>query len=268
MRTVLLTLAIATMAIPALTNNGGAPAGKSGSPKSNNATCNTSYCHSGPAVSTQSISVTTDIPTDGYVDNGSYSITVTMTDGGTSAPKMGFTASVEDASNHQGILSAGTGSQIQGNNYVTHTSSSTSSSSGSNSWTFGWNAGTAPDNTLIYVAGNFANNDGSNGGDGIASMSMGLTRSHVSLDEPLGMTMTIMPNPSSQWLKIDATFATSKGTLNITDLQGRLIRSQSWTAADAAGKLIDVRDLANGTYLLRLSMQDGQSIGQPFIVRH
>ncbi|NCF57068.1 MAG: hypothetical protein GWO80_00815 [Bacteroidetes bacterium] len=33
MRTVLLTLAIATMAIPALTNNGGAPAGKSGSPK-------------------------------------------------------------------------------------------------------------------------------------------------------------------------------------------------------------------------------------------
>ena len=165
-------------------------------------------------------------------------------------------------------MSAGTGSQIQGNNYVTHTSSSTSSSSGSNSWTFGWNAGTAPDNTLIYVAGNFANNDGSNGGDVIASMSMGLTRSHVSLDEPLGMTMTIMPNPSSQWLKIDATFATSKGTLNITDLQGRLIRSQSWTAADAAGKLIDVRDLANGTYLLRLSMQDGQSIGQPFIVRH
>lgn len=266
MRTALLTLAIAAMAIPALTNNGGAPAGKSGSPKSNNATCTS--CHYSNAVTTQTIAVTTDIPTDGYVDNGSYNITVTLTDGGASAPKMGFMASVEDASNHQGTLSAGTGSQIQSNNYVTHTSSSTAASNGSNSWTFGWNAGTAPDSTMIYVAGNFANNDGGNGGDVITSMSMGLTRSHVSLEEPLGMTMTIMPNPSSQWLKIDATFATSAGTLTIADLQGRLISSQVWTAADADGKLIDVRHLANGTYLLHLNMQDGQSIGQPFIVRH
>jgi hypothetical protein len=60
-------LALAAMALvtyPALTNKNGAPAGKTGSPMSNGQTCYS--CHSGPSVSTQGVSITSDIPADGY----------------------------------------------------------------------------------------------------------------------------------------------------------------------------------------------------------
>ena len=129
----LLTIVLATF--PAWTNKNGAPAGKSGSPMSNGQTCYS--CHSGPSVSTQTVSITSDIPTDGYLDNTSYTITVTSDAGSAGMSRAGFEASVEKVGSHQGTLTAGTGTQLSQTNYVTQTSSSYTPTNGVKSWKIG-----------------------------------------------------------------------------------------------------------------------------------
>jgi hypothetical protein len=120
-------LAFALASLPALTNSSGPSGGKSGSPASGSQTC--SSCHSGASISTQTVNISSDIPSTGFVPNTNYLITVTNATGGASNPKSGFQASVESAG-HQGSLTAGTGSKVVNSSYVTHTSSGNTVSNG------------------------------------------------------------------------------------------------------------------------------------------
>ncbi|MCR9155118.1 MAG: lamin tail domain-containing protein [Croceimicrobium sp.] len=156
------------------TNSSGSPQGRSGSPASNSNTCATSGCHSGgPAASNQSISISSNIPASGYQANTTYTVTVTANNGTTMGSTVGFNASVEDASGHVGTLSnAGTGAQLSGSNFVTHTFSGITASMGTKTWTFDWNPGSNPSaNATVYVAANFANGNGGTSGDVIISNS-------------------------------------------------------------------------------------------------
>ena len=182
MKNLLFVLAAAAVAVPAFTNANGPGGGKSGSPASNGQTC--SGCHSGASISTQSVSITTDIPSTGFVPNTNYQITVTNATGGASNPRSGFQASVESAG-HQGSLTAGTGSKLVNSNFVTHTSSSIAVSNGQAAWTFTWNSGNAPDGTTIFVSSLFANGNGNDNGDAVATQSLALSRSTIGLDELL-----------------------------------------------------------------------------------
>src|SRR5262245_52311392 len=55
----------------------GAPAGRTGSPGDNFTTC--TYCHSGPAATSQSGWITSNIGASGYVPGSIYTITATAT---------------------------------------------------------------------------------------------------------------------------------------------------------------------------------------------
>ena len=249
---------VAIASLPALTNSNGPAGGKSGSPASGGQTC--ALCHNGPVITTQGISITSDIPATGFEPNTNYLITVTNTTGGASHVKSGFQASVE-SSGHQGSLTATTGTTLVSSNYVTHNSSSNSVVNGQASWNFVWNSGNAPDSTTIYAAGLFANGNGNYSGDAVATQSLVLTRSSLGLGEgPLAVRA--YPNPAD-------------GSINLEMPEGlSVVRAYSLTGAEVFrasgfdGMRIATSDWPAGTYILDLRQADGGFYRQKIQVVH
>ena len=264
------TLALAAMALvtyPALTNKNGAPAGKTGSPMSNGQTCYS--CHSGPSVSTQGVSITSDIPADGYLDNTTYTITVTSDAGTAGMSTAGFEASVEKVGSHQGTLTAGSGTQLKQSNYVTQTSSSTSPTNGVKSWSFSWNSGTGSDSVTVYAAGLFANGNNQNSGDALVTTSLAFQKSHVGLDEasaPIGLTAS--PNPAHHVLRFSAPEARAAGRLTVVDALGRIVLDSPWSTPDADGRLLNVSTWSNGIYSASIRLETGKNAQVRFQVLH
>jgi hypothetical protein len=249
----------------ALTFTSGAPSGRSGSPvASNGSSCASSSCHNGPAVSTQTISITTDIPANGFAENTDYTITVALDDGGTSTTKAGFMASIEDASGHTGLITPTSTDTKSTGAFITHTSSGTAVSGGAKSFDFTWNSGTAPDGTTIYVAANFSNNGGTAQGDVIALENLSLSKaSGVSLKENAILDFDIAPNPAVDMVRLSNLDA-QVNQINVYALNGELLKTlgndSKVTATDWE---LSVNELSNGTYLVvpsNASMKNAQKL--------
>jgi len=158
------------------TNSTGAPAGKTGSPGDNSATCGS--CHATNAITNESISFETDFEgcesafycinfnpcaenEAGYLPGHNYSITVNLQNANT---KSGFEACFEDnLGNKVGtiLLSDNQNTElVGGSDYITH------SNSNNNSWTFDWTAPSEPVGDItLYVACISANGNNNNSGD-------------------------------------------------------------------------------------------------------
>jgi hypothetical protein len=125
----------------AISNPTGAPAGNTGSP-SDATTCAES-CHGGSAV-TQAGLITSTIPTAGYTPGTTYTITATSTGAG----DKGFQISPQNISGTLlGSLISGTGSQIVGIKYITHTIPKTTTTA---TWTFQWTAPAAGTGSVTF----------------------------------------------------------------------------------------------------------------------
>ena len=245
----------------AFTNSGGAPGGSSGSPASNGNTCARSGCHSGgPAQSNENVTITTDIPTAGFEENTNYSITVNANDGGRNLNTIAFQASVESASGHEGTVAVSNASTTRKiGNYITHTFSGKNASGGQNSWSFDWNSGTAPDQTTVYTAVNFANGNGGTSGDVIVSQSLALTKSQgIGLEAVARQKVALYPNPATDQLTV-ATQGTSQEPLKIYNLTGqKVLEAGPGNKVDPHHWQINIEGLAAGTYLLKTA--EGQTI--------
>jgi hypothetical protein len=259
--------AMALITYPALTDKNGAPAGKTGSPMSNGQTCYS--CHSGPSVSTQGVSITSDIPADGYLDNTTYTITVTSDAGTAGMSTAGFEASVEKVGSHQGTLTAGSGTQLKQSNYVTQTSSSTSPTNGVKSWSFSWNSGTGSDSVTVYAAGLFANGNNQNSGDALVTTSLEFKKSHVGLNEAAALIgLTASPNPAQHVLRFSAPEARAAGRLTVVDALGRIVVDSPWSTSDADGRLLNVSTWSNGIYNASIRLETGKNAQVRFQVLH
>ena len=258
---------LALVSYPAFTNKNGPPAGKSGSPMSNGQTCYS--CHSGPSVTTQGVSITSDIPSDGYLDNTTYTITVTSDAGTAGMARAGFEASVEKVGSHQGILTAGSGTQLTQTNYVTQTSSSYTPTNGVMSWSFAWNSGTGSDSVTVYASGLFANGNNQNSGDALVTSAVEFKKSHVSIDETTSLIgLTATPNPVQNVLRLAAPEARGTGRLNVVDAMGRIILDSPWIPADASGRLLDVSTWPTGIYTANILLSTRQNAQVRFQVLH
>lgn len=254
--------ASALAVLPAFTNANGPSNARSGSPMSNGQTCTS--CHSGASIANQTLTITTGIPTDGYVDNSNYTITVTSNLNGASNPKVGFQASVEGSGMHQGSLSAGTGTKLVNNNhFVTHTISSNTPSNQTKSWSFTWNSGTAPDGTTVYASGLFANGNNSDNGDATLTATLPLTRSHLGTDEPSTPVFRAQPNPARDVLSLELTSAQTASVL-VYSIQGHLVASKMLTGSETW----DVSSWPNGSYILTYSVVGETPIRQLITVAH
>ncbi len=145
----LVTLAVG---IPSLRSNpDGTPSdGRTGSPGDGGKTCSQGGCHGGSATTVTNF-ITSNIPAEGYTPGASYTITVSV-DG---AGKKGLCVSPQkDDGTVIGTLTAGTGNQMVGKGYITHTTPKTTIPA---VWTFTWVA-PAKGTGAFNFYGCFANN--------------------------------------------------------------------------------------------------------------
>lgn len=239
------------LAHDAFTNSGGAPSGTSGSPASNGNGCNRAGCHNGPAVSGQTVSITTNIPSSGFKADSIYEITITANNNGSGTDRMGFMASVESPAGHEGSIAITDAARTKkSGNYITHTSSGISGSAGVNSWTFEWNAAQAPDQATVYTSVNFANQNGTTSGDVIVNQTLSLDK-NLGIGEPefALLKVSAYPNPATDFLFVAANEAlVSPFTVWASDGKSFAVAAE---AQDVQHYRIDVNHLASGVYTLR-----------------
>ena len=185
----------------------GAPAGKTGSPGDESISCNSTYCHSGPAAgSGENIAISVLQP----LDQGPYRISIEVSNtGGMQYEKVGFQACVEDAlGNKIGEISLVDPIRTKFSNgdsdYITHTFTGASPSNNfSHLWEFDW---MPPANfegleVTVYVASILSNDNNQNTGD-ICVNNHHTFNVGVSLEEPCLFDFSVYPNPAKDLIHI------------------------------------------------------------------
>ena len=182
----------------AVSNSGGAPAGRTGSPGDGGATCTT--CHTGTASPSSTQIITSNIPASGYIAGQTYTITATVSQTGIN--EFGFQISPQ---NNSGALmgtiinTSPSQTQVLNSKYITHTSGGIAGTSNSKTWSFNWVAPAAGSGDVtFYGAFNFSNNNGTGSGDIIRTNTLTTTENTTTnLVEfgQNGFSVSVYPNP-------------------------------------------------------------------------
>ena len=153
-------------------NGSGAPAGRTGSPGDGGASqsCSRSGCHTGgsnPVTGSANASITSTIPTTGYVPGQTYTVTGFVQ--GTSLVEFGFEISPQNTAGTQYgtlVVTDANATQLVGTNkYITHKAAGTAGT-GNRTWTFNWIAPTAGTGAFsFYGAFNATNSNNNVSGD-------------------------------------------------------------------------------------------------------
>jgi hypothetical protein len=234
-------------------SSSGAPAGHSGSVASNNRTCATAGCHSGPATGAQTIEITTNIPPEGFAPNTNYTISVKGLGNGATFLRAGFQASVEDGAGvHQGSLAQQPDVQIiNSGRFATHRGTSTNVVGGERNYSFTWNSGTSTDSVIVYTSFNFANGDGSTSGDHIKTAQLVLNKNLTFSAENLAVIdFTISPNPVADQLRIALFARSNQGSIVVMDLNGKVVAELAKNGIPAGyfTETFDLSHLPTGVY--------------------
>ena len=172
---ILLAIAICLLLTPNVFSKlNGSPGAKTDSPTDGN---NCTACHYAPVNSGNGLlSITTDIPVQGYTSGQTYSITIQLTQN--TINRFGFEITCEEGnfgSNKTGsfgISDPTTTKFVNNNAAVTHTQGGISGS-GSKTWSMNWTAPTSSvsGGVVFYVSAIAANGDGNNSGDEVYTTS-------------------------------------------------------------------------------------------------
>lgn len=250
----LTSIVIVGISIPGFTNRGGSPSGKSGSPASNSNTC--SSCHSGASITNQTINITTDIPAAGFQPNTDYTITVTADANGALGSVIGFEASIENASGMmQGIPSVTNSRTKKTGMYITHTSAGITPTAGVNTWDFNWNSGMAQDQSTVYVAVNFANNNNGTSGDAVGTATLTLDKaSGVSIEENALANIEVYPNPASDFIKIKMESSNEQNVqYAIVNMNGQSVQTGDLNGMGQTSEwTLPIHELKSGIYFLHI----------------
>ncbi len=234
-------------------NSGSAPSGNTGSPF-DGSSCARIGCHTGgPAQTNQVVSLTGNIPAEGYSPGQTYNMTVTMSNGGS---RFGFSLSPQST---QGallgtLIASGAGTTLNGagGKYLTHTSSGTSGS-GSKSWTFQWTAPAAGTGTVtFYGAYNFANNNGGTSGDVIVTHAQTFSENlATSLSEVSGSRLEIFPNPVEDHINIRMADVDEVIMVTLMGVDGRVVLQEKHVQGNIRIELTN-RKVPSGVYMLAI----------------
>jgi len=252
MKKALLLFAIFGMVHYSYTNSGGSPSGRSGSPASNGQTCSGGYCHSGGSPNgSEQIIINTDQAN--LVDNQAVNVALGVLPNGGST-KIGFMASIEDASgNSVSTLTATSGVKKTGN-YFTHQSSSTSVSNDSIGWNFTFEDSSYPDSVTIYVAVNFTNGNGNYQGDYVLTETKTLYKSQANVEEGELKGLIVGPNPATDFIRIEHEELVKVELFNTI---GRFIALEQSAEVLDGHTVLDVSALARGNYIVHATYLDG-----------
>ena len=249
----------------AYTFSSGAPAGKTGSPGDQGISCNSTYCHSGPAAgSGENIAISVIQP----LGQDSYRISIEVSNiAGMQYEKVGFQACIEDDfGNKIGEISLvdliRTKFPNGNSDYITHTFTGTAPSDNfSHLWEFDW---TPPANfeeqvATVYVASILSNNNNLNSGD------VHITNNYtfnigVSLEEIELFDFSAYPNPAQDEIHISFSQKQQEDVVVLLyDLKGskRVLFDGKWDQKTQAISL--PLDLGKGIYTLEVNSMYGRS---------
>lgn len=236
--TIIISLAI--FYYPTISNSSttGSPGGKTGSPN-DNASC--TNCHY--AGNENGATITTNIPSSGYIANQIYTITASIQDPGMF--KFGFEITSEEgnfgsAKTGNFMLINSTETQFtNNNNAITHTAGG-SSAVNSKSWSMNWeapNLGTG--DVTFYAAFISANSDGTNAGDTYHSATLSINEDEVNNTENISSENSIKFNSISKTIELLYNSPSS-----VYNLDGKLMLSSD-------KKYIDLSHLMKGKYIIK-----------------
>jgi len=251
----------------------GAPAANTASPGDGGATCNSAYCHSGPAAqSGENIAVSVMRP----LDQGPYRISIEVSNsGGMQYEKVGFQACVEDDfGNKIGEISLVDPTRTKfpnGNSdYITHTFTGTTPSDNfSHLWEFDW---TPPANfdgeeATVYVASILSNNNNQNTGDVHISSNHSFNVG-VSLEENLELFhFSVYPNPAEDVIHISFEEDPKEDlAIALYDLKGAEVVLFDGKFKQKEHSMIIPLGLAKGVYTLSVH-SDHRKSSQKLLIR-
>ena len=243
----------------------GAPSAKTGSPGDEESSCNSSYCHSGPAAgSGENIAISVLQP----LDQGPYRISIEVSNtGGMQYEKVGFQACVEDDfGNKIGEISLVDPTRTKfpnGNSdYITHTFAGTAPSDNFlHLWEFDW---APPANfegqvAKVYAASILSNNNNQNTGDVL------ITNHHifnvgVSTEEPSLFDFSAYPNPAKDEINISFSQKQQEDlVILLYDLKGSetVLFNGKWN--QNLGYIVLPSHISSGLYTLEVRSIYGQS---------
>ena len=216
---------------PGMSNMGGAPSGRTGSPGDGGSTCATRGCHSGNAVVSVPDIISSDVPVTGYVPGTVYNITCSCTGGPSNT--FGFEICAEDNLHaKKGTLAiTGSGTKlISSNKYITQTSSGVTGYGNSKSWTLKWTAPVAGTGQItFYGAFNFANGNGNSSGDQIKTSTLVIQEQITASVNDLsgGSTdLKLYPVPASHFLSASYSLKQeSQIEFSLYDISGKKVKT-------------------------------------------
>ena len=233
-------------------SSNGAPPGYTNSPFDGQ---NCSHCMGGTAVAVTGW-ITSDIPTDGYYPDTTYTITVTATGTG----RKGFEVSPQDPSGLLiGTLTAGTGNKLVGSNkYVTHNAAQ---SANPYVWHFKWKAPSTGVGDVTFYGSIVVSKLNTK------TTTLTVPQSTVGMKKINSKDLTIFPNPVHDRLSISF-LNPSEGRvrMELVNLNGQTVRTlmnESLAAGEVNRSFSN--DLPTGVYLLKLQTGKNEVVKQVIV---
>lgn len=234
-------------------SNGAFSAGYTGAPIDNGLNCTS--CHGGQASSSNTL-ILSNIPSNGYIPNTNYLITVNA-----QHPTFNRFGFMLTAQNHTTSNPTHTGtwtllnnqSQLRLNNrYVSHTSQGTQGSNNARIWEVQWTAppaGTGP--VAFYASVNAVNNNGTTSGDQTILGSLIANEATVSVYEHDSINrLQVYPNPAiHNYVIVHSKQPFTR--LDIYTVDGRRLITKEFDLEDYA--TLELHGLASGIYILHVT---------------
>lgn len=270
-------ICISEYSSPAVGNATGVTQAAAGDPKSGGATCAKSGCHldgTPTPVTPLTGIITSNVPVAGYTPGSTYTFSVTFNRPGHT--RFGFEISPQDGSGtFLGTLIATdavntklasvfiSGSGMVAGKYITHANATGSGGI----WSFDWTAPTAgTGDVTFYGAFNAAGGTTTGANADRLNDSIFTSTTLVSEDVASGIdessnldnTIAIFPNPISDKFSVSNSLnAGGSLTIRISDVRGIVVK----TIQNAvAYQTIDIADLTDGVYFLRIETSEGEVI--------
>lgn len=232
-----ITIAIAIFFYPttSISNAGGSPGGKTDSPNDGASCTGCHYAGVGTGAT-----ITTNIPTNGYVPNQVYTITTNISHSGIN--KFGFEITSEKNSGNTKtgsfLITNSTEMKFANNNTaITHKSGGTSGSN-SRSWSMDWEApNTGTGDITFYGAFIAANGNGNNSGDTYHSTNLTISEEIVNSVSDLSAQNNFTFNTVTKTIE-------TINTVSVYDISGKLV-------LETTNETTTLSHLKNGIYILK-----------------
>lgn len=215
-------------------NTSGPPSGRTGAPGELNCTsCHAGTVNSGSGINT----ISTNIPSSGFIGGETYTITLSTSQVGIS--KFGFQVTAVNGSGSKigsWIITNSTETQINSTNWVNQKSAGTSGS-GSKTWTVDWKAPCAGQDTVIFHAAfNATNSNSSTGGDFVYTRAVGYTENLINSADTLDILSVIDNGNNYDGRDLRVRFRTSKCESRTSEYRLMAVKAAnaaSFTKSDA-----------------------------------